>query len=121
MADIDFDRVAKLLTIVKDVAGVAPGFVYISGEAMAELRQIDQDIKKAKQAAQGQPVTPAPVGDPESPPQPVPPGGSASDFETHPLASQPLEEVKGPDVPPVDPQYDQSIDSTSTTIADRRI
>lgn len=113
MADIDFDRVLKLLSIVEKVSTVVPGYTHLSGEALSELRQIDQDIRKAKEAAQGLPVTPAPVGDPESPAQPIPPGGSEGDFDQHPLASQGLESIPGPDVPPVEP-FDYAQTDTST-------
>jgi hypothetical protein len=88
---VDFDRALKLMNVVKEVATTAPGFVHISSEAMAELRELDQEIRKHKQRQQNQPVTPAPVGDPDSPPQGVPPGGSPQEFSTHPEASKPLE------------------------------
>lgn len=59
----DIDRIHALFHIVEKVATVAPGFVHISSEAMAELRQLDEAIRKNREIEKGQPVTPAPVGE----------------------------------------------------------
>lgn len=118
---IDFDRISKLCTIVEQISKVAPGYVSISGEAMAELRQIDEDIRKAKLADQDLPITPAPVGDEDSPAQPIPPGGSEGDFDTHPLASQPLEEIDGPKAIPADNPTEIGAGSATTADSVRRI
>lgn len=40
----DFSRAASLLAIVKDVAGVAPQFTAISGEAMSELKELNDAL-----------------------------------------------------------------------------
>lgn len=37
----DYERASTLLGIVEKVAGVAPGFVYLSNEAMTELREMN--------------------------------------------------------------------------------
>lgn len=80
----DTGRVMDLLTIVEKVANVAPGLNHITSEAMAELREIHENIRKTKEAEQNKPVTPAPVGDPESPP-PTPSG----EAQNPALAQQP--------------------------------
>jgi hypothetical protein len=55
------DRVSDLLNIVEKVAKSAPQFMNISGEAMAELREIDAAIRKEKVG--DLPPPPAPAGD----------------------------------------------------------
>lgn len=100
----DPGRTLALLNIVEKVTTVAPGMTYLISEAMAELHALHENIRKTHEKEQGQPITPAPVGDPESPAQSPPPGMEDSpDFATHPTASKPTEEpvdAKTP-VPPV--------------------
>lgn len=49
-SDVDFERVAMLLSIPTQVAGVAPGMTYLSSAAMAELKEInDQLAAQAKE------------------------------------------------------------------------
>lgn len=45
--DIDFARASQLLSVVKEVAGVAPGFTSLSSEAMAELKEMNDKIAEA--------------------------------------------------------------------------
>lgn len=91
------DRVLQLLTIVEKVAGAAPGLTHISGEAMAELREIHERLRKTKLAEQNKPVTPAPYGDKDSPP----PSGMSSENQDnpalakHPTASTPVQAPVG--------------------------
>lgn len=50
--DFDYDRAAALLNIVQLIAGVAPQFTSISGEAMSELREMnDALVELAKRRA----------------------------------------------------------------------
>lgn len=44
----DFDRCSQLLSIVKSIAEVAPSYVNISSEAMAELKEIDQELAEVR-------------------------------------------------------------------------
>jgi len=44
--DVDFERVAMLLGIPEKVAGVAPGMTYLSSAAMAELKEINDEVGK---------------------------------------------------------------------------
>lgn len=69
----DVIRITDLLTIVEKIAGVAPGFMSISGEAMAELRQIDKAIREEapKPDPSAQPGMPSTA--PVVPSQPVGP------------------------------------------------
>lgn len=57
----DTARTLALLEIVERVSKVSPGFVHLSGDAMVELREIEEHIRKTKLAEQGLPVTPPPV------------------------------------------------------------
>jgi hypothetical protein len=71
----DFTRAQALLAIVKDVAGVAPQFTAISGEAMAELKELNDALLREKTKIKA----------PAHPGQPV----------AHPVPSQPIDHVKG--------------------------
>ena len=44
--DVDFERVAMLLSIPPAVAGVAPGMTYLSSAAMSELKEINDELAK---------------------------------------------------------------------------
>jgi len=57
----DHDRVMQLLNIVEKTSGAVPGFTHIISDAMAELREINEGLRKQKEVEQGKPVTPAPV------------------------------------------------------------
>lgn len=59
---IDYDRVAVLLNIVKDISTATPMYMAISGVAMAELKDLNEAI--AKEAVAGK----APPTDPLAPP-----------------------------------------------------
>lgn len=102
---VDIDRVNKLLQAVEGVTKIAPGYTHIIGEAMAELREINEGIRKHKLVEQNKPVTPAPSGDYESPP-PVgvnPEAAASGQIETkHPTASTPVKAdvPKAPSPPP---------------------
>lgn len=89
----DFERTAMLLHIVEKVSVVAPGYTHITAEAMAELRQMNEDLRKAKEEQQGRSPTPASYGDSDSP---APLSGAESPetnpvLEPHPTASAPVE------------------------------
>lgn len=93
----DVSRVQALLSVVKSVTEVAPGFNYLIGEAMAELRQINENVRKANEVAKGLPVTPAQYGDKNSPSQNNDPSGSGV---AKPTASAPLDDQTPDDAPP---------------------
>lgn len=42
--DFDIERASALLAIVKEVSEVAPGYTALSSEAMAELREMNDEI-----------------------------------------------------------------------------
>ena len=48
--DFDYGRAHELLSIVQLVAEVAPAYTSIASEAMAELKEINQDILEAVKA-----------------------------------------------------------------------
>lgn len=52
VAELDADKVSKLLKVVEKVAIVAPGFTYISSEAMNQLRAINEGLQKKIEAEQ---------------------------------------------------------------------
>lgn len=87
-------RVSALLDIVHKVAGVGPGYTHISSEAMAELRQVEEEIRKGKLKEQGRPVTPAQFGDEGSPPEAHNPEADPA-LEPHPTATSPIERDVG--------------------------
>lgn len=85
-------RAMMLLNIVEKVSTVAPGLTHISSEALAELRNIHESIRVQKAKEQGKPNVPAAVGDKDSPPVKTPPGmENDKSFDTHPIASRPVE------------------------------
>lgn len=90
--DIDFGRVGQLLSIVESVSKVGPGFTHITSEAMAELRQVNEDIRRYREVKQGLAPSPAPVGDVGSP-APIE-GAESSKTNTalsaHPTATPPI-------------------------------
>lgn len=95
----DFDRVLMLLNIVEKVSTVAPGYMNITSEAMAELREINEGLRQQKEAAQGRVPQPAQYGDPNSPVhQPNEPDSKA--LASEPIASKPVLGPK-PTEPPV--------------------
>lgn len=56
-------RVAALLDIVEKQSKGHPGFVFIGSEASAELREINEHIRKKHLEEKHQSITPAPVGE----------------------------------------------------------
>jgi hypothetical protein len=52
-----------LLNIVEKVSTVAPGYSHITSEAMAELREMNEGLRKESLKEKGLPITPAVVGD----------------------------------------------------------
>jgi hypothetical protein len=113
----DTARTLALLEIVERVSKVSPGFVHLSGDAMAELREIEENIRKTKLAEQNLPVTPPPVPGGSTPTDtpvdaksPIPPRpvrnvdadgmpGPAEAAEPIPPAAQPRAIPSTPDQP----------------------
>jgi len=94
------DRVSDLLNIVEKVAKSAPQFMNISGEAMAELREIDAAIRKEK------------VGD--APPPPAPAStDTAPAGDTNPLSPNSVQSK-----PPDGPLFNQRLGSTPSQTGD---
>lgn len=88
--DFDYERAFMLLSIVEKVSTVAPGYTAITGEAMAELRQMNQGILDAQAKARGEAPPPAPYGDDDSP---LPPQGASEgsdQLSKHPTSSAPV-------------------------------
>lgn len=129
----DAVRVLQLLNIVEKTTTVAPGYNHLIGEAMAELRQINEDVRKANEVAKGRPVTPAQYGDKHSARAIPTTEYSAPD----PVASAPLDDQTPDDAPaeilkeplpagykPGESEAKASADSTSDnqpSLLDRRI
>ena len=88
----DYDRASALLNIVEKISTVAPGYTYISSEAMAELREMNEAVRKTKLKEQGLPVTPAVFGDgtPALSGGPEAPNENPA-LEAYPKASTPIE------------------------------
>lgn len=86
-------RISDLLAIVEKVAGVAPSMMSISGEAMSELKEINDkiaaDAQKALPPGQypGMPTTPAPDPSPPAGPKAVP-SQTFEDFNSKPLPNK---------------------------------
>lgn len=117
----DADRVLQLLNIVEKTTVVAPGYNHLIGEAMAELRQINEDVRKANEVKQGRPVTPAQYGDKNSPSQNNDPNGYGV---KQPVASAPLDDQTPDDAPPevlVEPAPPRAFPSEQPTLLDRRL
>lgn len=45
--NVDFERALMLMNIVEQISKVAPGFTSLSGAAMTELKEMNDEIKKA--------------------------------------------------------------------------
>lgn len=109
---VDMDRAYKLCCLVRELTGVGPGYENLRGEALAELREMNEYVRKQKLKEQGKPVTPAPYGDKESPPPAQVPTGTAP----HPTASTPLAEQPDPsDTNPM-PEVDPNPPSTAPSV-----
>lgn len=120
----DAGRAAALLDLVEKVANVAPGFSHISSEAMAELRLINEGIRKAHEEESGLPITPATVGDAESPKAPSVSAQGGDQYLVESIASTPTDkkidsDTAMPKVSPVEdrsaPTVDESKNDPNTT------
>lgn len=138
----DAGRIAALLGIVEKVTTVSPGMTHIISEAMAELRLLNEGIRKEHLAEANKPVTPAAVGDPESPQAAIEPPEGGDPKPGSPVATKPTEKkidtdtkpppvTKPADTPPEPPKNNspKSIPATSfpepvhdePTTIDRRV
>lgn len=102
----DYERANILLDIVTKVANASPGFTSLSGEAMAELRVMNEDLRKAAEIKAGREPTPAQYGDGTAPHI-----GAADpndpQLNMHPTASAPVDKPKSVlgDTPPVERKF----------------
>lgn len=96
----DAGRIQALLGIVEKVTTVMPGATHIISEAMSELRLLNEGIRKEHEAEANKPVTPAKVGDPESPQNTVMPAEGGTEVKGDSLASKPTDKKLDTDTKP---------------------
>lgn len=107
-------RVAALFDIIEKQAKGHPGFVNIGSEASAELREINEHIRKTHEKEKHQPITPAPVGENDAskpteaavdaktpvPPVSPPPQPVRNTVDGMPGPAEPQDEDEPLEVPP---------------------